>query len=111
MKKIAIEMSIDLRKAFKSVCALNDESMKDVVVEEVTKILIFDEPCYSTSRPKNGDGMCVLCLNMDESFLEDIKDRKETKGDKIRDIYITSIINYLQSNNSDYDYSNDINEG
>lgn len=106
MKKIAIEMSRDLRQAFKAVCAINGVSMKDALIEETNEILNTKASCYNTNKPK--DNLCVLCLNMDELFLQNIKQRKKDEGDKIRDIYITAIINYLNKNNSTYDYSEDI---
>ena len=111
MKKIAIEMSTDLRQAFKAACAVNNTSMKDALISEVNDILKYNETCYSTSRPKMGDGMCVLCLNIEDDFFNKVKQRKEIYGDKIRDVYITAIINYLVQHYSDYDYSMDINEG
>ena len=110
MKKIAIEMSTGLRQAFKAACAVNNISMKDALIAEVNDILEYNETCYDTSRPKMGDGMCVLCLNIDEDFFNKVKQRKEVYGDKIRDVYITAIINYLLQNYSSYDYSVDINE-
>lgn len=108
MKKIAIEMSIDLRRAFKTACAINGRSMKDVLVEGVRRIIDDDELCYDTCRPARGEGMCTLCMNIDDELLEDVRERKQTSDDKIRDVYITSIINYLEEVGSDYDYSDDI---
>lgn len=109
MKKIAIEMSTDLRQAFKVACSLNNITMKDALIEEVNKILNNNELTYATSRPDKGDGMCVLCLNVEESFTDRVRERKESTGDKIRDVYITAIINYLDESQVDYDYSDDIN--
>lgn len=106
MKKIAIEMSKDLRQAFKAACALNGVSMRDALVEETNEILNTKVSCYNTNKPE--DNLCVLCLNMDELFLQNIRQRKRDDGDRLRDIYITAIINYLNKNNSTYDYSGDI---
>ena len=108
MKKIAIEMSTDLRQAFKIACSINEITMKDALVDEVNKILDNDELTYATSRPELGENMCVLCLNIEESFADRVRERKETSGDKIRDIYVTAIINYLDDSQVDYDYSDDI---
>ena len=108
MKKIAIEMSKDLRQAFKIACSINDITMKDALIEEVNEILKNNELTYDTSRPELGKDMCVLCLNIDEEFSNKVKERKETAGDKIRDVYITAIINYLDESPVDYDYSGDI---
>lgn len=110
MRKIAIEMSQDLRRAFKATCAMNNVSMRDALVEQANLILEMDETCYNTHRPKMGKEMCVLCLNVEEEFLDNIKERKKHTGDKIRDIYITAIINYLTEHQQDYDYSQDIDE-
>lgn len=110
MKKIAIEMSTNLRQVFKATCAVNNTAMKKVLIDEVNNILTNNLPCYHTSRPKMGEGMCVLCLNVDEDFIKKVKHRKDAVGDKIRDVYITAIINYLLDNNIQYDYSQDINE-
>lgn len=109
MKKIAIEMSEDLRQAFKIACSINKITMKDALINEVNNILDNNELTYDTSRPTLGENMCVLCLNVQESFIDKIKERKLVSGDKIRDIYITAIINYLDAADFDYDYSNDIN--
>lgn len=108
MKKIAIEMSTDLRQAFKIACSLNNITMKNALIEEVNKILDNNELTYNTSRPDRGDGMCVLCLNVENSFTDKVKARKELSGDKIRDVYITAIINYLDNSPVHYDYSDDI---
>lgn len=108
MKKIAIEMSIELRQAFKIACSINQVTMKDALIDEVNKILDNDELTYATSRPALGERMCVLCLNVDESFTKRVRERKESSGDKIRDVYITAIINYLDDNSVEYDYSDDI---
>lgn len=110
MKKIAIEMSKDLRQAFKIACSISQTTMKDALIQEVNKILDNDELTYDTSRPEKGANMCVLCLNVDESFTQRIKTRKENSGDKIRDVYITAIINYLENSEVSYDYSGDIKE-
>ena len=110
MKKIAIEMSKDLRQAFKIACSINQITMKNALIIEVDKILSNNELTYATSRPKEEEDMCVLCLNVDESFTEKVKARKTISGDKIRDIYITAIINYLDDSAVDYDYTDDINE-
>lgn len=110
MKKIAIEMSTELRQAFKIACSINQITMKDALIEEVNKILDNDELTYATSRPELGENMCVLCLNVEESFTEKVRERKEISGDKIRDVYITAIINYLDNSNVEYDYSDDIKE-
>lgn len=110
MKKIAIEMSKDLRQAFKIACSISQTTMKDALIQEVNNILDNDELTYDTSRPEKGVNMCVLCLNVDESFTQKIKTRKENNGDKIRDVYITAIINYLEDSEVSYDYSGDIKE-
>ena len=110
MKKIAIEMSTELRQAFKIACSINQITMKDAFIEEVNKILDNDELTYATSRPELGENMCVLCLNVEESFTEKVRERKETSGDKIRDVYITAITNYLDNSDVEYDYSDDIKE-
>lgn len=110
MKKIAIEMSKDLRQAFKIACSISQITMKNALIQEVNKILDNDELTYDTSRPEKGENMCVLCLNVDESFVQKIKARKENSGDKIRDVYITAIINYLDNSEVSYDYSDDIKE-
>ena len=108
MKKIAIEMSKDLRQAFKIACSINGITMKNALVQEVNQILDNNELTYATSRPELGEDMCVLCLNIDEDFANRVKARKEASGDKIRDVYITAIINYLDNSSVDYDYSDDI---
>ena len=108
MKKIAIEMSKDLRRAFKIACSINGITMKNALVQEVNQILDNNELTYATSRPELGEDMCVLCLNIDEDFANRVKARKEASGDKIRDVYITAIINYLDNSSVDYDYSDDI---
>lgn len=108
MKKIAIEMSIELRQAFKIACSINQITMKDALIEEVNKILDNNELTYATSRPELGRDMCVLCLNVEEAFTNKVRARKEISGDKIRDVYITAIINYLENSEVDYDYSDDI---
>ena len=105
MKKIAIEMSTELRQAFKIACSINQ-----ITIEEVNKILDNDEVTYATSRPELGENMCVLCLNVEESFTKRVRERKETSGDKIRDVYITAITNYLDNSDVEYDYSDDIKE-
>ena len=110
MKKIAIEMSKDLRQAFKIACSMNKTTMKNALVQEVNEILNNDELTYDTARPEKGENMCVLCLNVDESFVQKTKERKTNSGDKIRDIYITAIINYLENSEVSYDYSDDIKE-
>lgn len=110
MKKIAIEMSRDLRQAFKIACSINKTTMKNALVTEVTTILDEDELTYATSRPTQEENMCVLCLNVEESFVEKVKTRKIITGDKIRDVYITAIINYLEKSPVEYDYSEDIDE-
>ena len=110
MKKIAIEMSTDLRQAFKIACSIDKVTMREALIEEVNKILDNDELTYETSRPELGEDMCVLCLNIDETFSKKVRERKEMSGDKIRDIYITAIINYLDDSQVDYDYSSDIKE-
>ena len=103
-------MSTELRQAFKIACSINQITMKDALIEEVNKILDNDELTYATSRPELGENMCVLCLNVEESFTEKVRERKEISGDKIRDVYITAIINYLDNSNVEYDYSDDIKE-
>lgn len=108
MKKIAIEMSKDLRQAFKIACSINGITMKNALVQEVNQILNNNELTYATSRPELGEDMCVLCLNIDEDFANRVKARKEASGDKIRDVYITAIINYLDNSSVNYDYSDDI---
>lgn len=108
MKKIAIEMSTGLRQAFKIACSISQITMKDALINEVNNILDNNELTYATSRPELGEDMCVLCLNVKESFTEKVRERKELSGDKIRDIYITAIINYLDESNVEYDYSDDI---
>lgn len=110
MKKIAIEMSKDLRQAFKIACSINQVTMKNALISEVNKILDNNELTYSTSRPKNAENMCVLCLNVNDDFTDKIKARKVATGDKIRDVYITAIINYLEESTVSYDYSDDIEE-
>ena len=110
MKKIAIEMSKDLRQAFKIACSINQITMKNALINEVNKILDNNELTYATSRPKDAENMCVLCLNVDEVFTDKVKARKTISGDKIRDIYITAIINYLEDSQVSYDYSDDISE-
>lgn len=110
MKKIAIEMSTELRQAFKIACSINQITMKDALIEEVNKILNNDELTYATSRPELGENMCVLCLNVEESFTKRVRERKEASGDKIRDVYITAITNYLDNSDVEYDYSDDIKE-
>lgn len=110
MKKIAIEMSKDLRQAFKIACSINQITMKNALIAEVIKILDKNELTYATSRPTQGEDMCVLCLNVEESFVEKVRARKTMTGDKIRDIYITAIINYLDESTVEYDYSADIDE-
>lgn len=101
-------MSTELRQAFKIACSINQITMKNALIDEVNKILDNDELTYATSRPELGENMCVLCLNVDESFTEKVRERKEASGDKIRDVYITAIINYLDNSNVEYDYSDDI---
>lgn len=110
MKKIAIEMSKDLRQAFKIACSINETTMKNALITEVTKILDENELTYATSRPTKGEDMCVLCLNVEESFIDKVRTRKIMTGDKIRDVYITAIINYLDESTLEYDYSDDIDE-
>ena len=39
-----------------------------------------------------------------------VRERKDTSGDKIRDVYITAITNYLDNSDVEYDYSDDIKE-
>lgn len=111
MKKIAIEMSTELRQAFKIACSISQVTMKDALIEEVNKILDNDELTYATSRPEMGENMCVLCLNVEESFTKRVRERKDISGDKIRDVYITAIANYLDNSNVEYDYSDDIKDG
>ena len=108
MRLITIEMSLGLRRAFKTACAINDVTMRDILVQETRNILDNNELTYDTHRPRQGEGMCLLSVNLEEDFLEEVRYRKQTEGDKIRDIYITAIINYLDKNNINYDYSNDI---
>lgn len=108
MKKIAIEMSKELRQAFKIACSISNTTMKDALVQEVNQILDNDELTYATSRPELGKNMCVLCLNIEESFADKVRERKEATGDKIRDVYITAITNYLDNSQVSYDYSDDI---
>lgn len=108
MKKIAIEMSTELRQAFKIACSISQTTMKDALIQEVNKILDYNELTYATSRPELGENMCVLCLNVDEEFTNRVRARKEASGDKIRDVYITAIINYLDDSSVNYDYSDDI---
>ena len=91
-------------------CSISQITMKDALIEEVNKILDNDELTYATSRPELGENMCVLCLNVEESFTEKVRERKETSGDKIRDVYITAITNYLDNSDVEYDYSDDIKE-
>lgn len=110
MKKIAIEMSKDLRQAFKIACSMSQTTMKNALINEVNKILDNNELTYATSRPEKGENMCVLCLNVNESFVDKVKARKISSGDKIRDVYITAIINYLDNSEVSYDYSGDIKE-
>ena len=111
MKKIAIEMSKDLRQAFKVACSLNGITMKEALIDEVETILRDDDVCYNTSRPEHGEDMCVLCLNVEEDFIDKVRQRKATHSDKIRDVYITAIINYLNNSSVNYDYTNDIRDG
>lgn len=108
MKKIAIEMSKELRQAFKIACSINGITMKNALIQEVNQILDNNELTYATSRPELGEDMCVLCLNIDEKFANKVRARKEISGDKIRDVYITAIINYLDDSQVEYDYSGDI---
>lgn len=108
MKVIAIEMSANLRQAFKTACAIDNITMRDALVKETNQILDNNELTYDTYRPKRGEGMCLLCINAEEDFIEKVKNRKRTEGDKIRDIYITAIINYLDNSQIDYDYSDDL---
>lgn len=110
MKKVAIEMSKSLRQAFKIACSMNNITMKNALIQEVRLILDNDKACYQTSRPELEEEMCVLCLNVEQDFIDDVKARKQIQGDKIRNIYITAIINYLLDHNSNYDYSQDIDE-
>ena len=65
MKKIAIEMSKELRQAFKIACSISNITMKNALIQEVNKILDNNELTYATSRPTLGEDMCVLCLNVD----------------------------------------------
>lgn len=108
MKVVSIEMSPGLRQAFKAACAMNNISMKDALVEETKKIIYNNELTYNTHRPKADEDMCLLCINAEEDFLKEVKLRKQTDGDKIRDIYITAIINYLEDSVVEYDFSNDV---
>lgn len=110
MKKIAIEMSKDLRQAFKIACSINNITMKSALITEVIKILDENELTYATSRPTKEEDICVLCLNVEESFIDKVRARKQITGDKIRDIYITAIINYLDESTVEYDYSQDVDE-
>lgn len=105
---VAIQLSYTLRKRFKTLCAINDITMKDAVVEEIKSIIQKDEALYRAPTPKE-EQCCNLMFNIPTDLLEVIGIYKDTKDDlKIRDLYITAIINYIFKYDSDFDISNDI---
>src|SRR5574344_934540 len=90
---VGIQLSRSLRQKFKTLCAEHDVTMRDVIVKQMLSLMENSEELYRSPTPK--EDRCNLSLNIPNDVLMRIDEYKTGHEYlKVRDLYITAIINY-----------------
>ena len=85
-----VELNVNDKKRFKVIAAEQDTTMRDLLLLEVKKIMLNNEPVPLRAR-ENEEDRASLIINISTSFKDEIKKFTETKGIKIRDLWVEGV--------------------